>query len=122
MSDLYTDCLVALVLCDRFGQAKDMVHTTSEYYTQFTSTVSAGALKKWTTEIESAESRRLEDPRAMDIMRAHQPEVTTDPAKLGSNPNRPTGVGSEWLNLALSIEEKQYVCDQLFIHSTNILQ
>jgi hypothetical protein len=86
-----------------------MVHTTSEYYTQFTSTVSAGALKTWTKEIELAESRRLKDPRAMDIMRAHQPVFNTDPAESGSNPNRPTGVGGEWLNLALSIEEKQYV-------------
>jgi hypothetical protein len=108
-SQLYTDSLVALVLCDRFGQAKDMVHTTSEYYTQFTSTISAGALKKWTKEIESAESRRLEDPHAMDIMGAQQLEITADLAQSGFNSNRPTGAGSEWLNLALSIEEKQYV-------------
>jgi hypothetical protein len=93
------------VLCDRFGQAKDMVHTTSEYYTQFTSTVSAGALRKWTKEIELAESRRLKDPSVMDIMRAHQP---ADPAQPGPDPTRLTGVGIRWLSLALSIEETQY--------------
>jgi hypothetical protein len=86
-----------------------MVHTTSEYYTRFTSTVSAGDLKKWTKQIELAESRRLKDPHAMDIMRAHQPVFNTDPAGSGSNPNRPTGVVNEWLILALSIEENQYV-------------
>jgi hypothetical protein len=99
--------LLALVLCDRFGQAKDMVHSTSEYYTQFTSTVSAGALKKWTTEIELAESQRLKDPSVMDIMRAQQPEGTADPIQPGADPTRATGVGSRWLSLALSIEEKQ---------------
>jgi hypothetical protein len=107
--ELLTDRPLALVLCERFGQAKDMVHTTSEYYSQFTSTISPNALKKWTKEITSAESRRLKDPRAMDIMRPQQPEVNAGPAQSGSNPNRLPGIGNEWLNLALSIEDKQYV-------------
>jgi hypothetical protein len=102
-------CLVALVLCDRFGHAKDMVHTTSEYYTKFTSTVSAGALKKWTKEIEEAESKRLEDPSAMDIMRAHQTEQATNTGPSGGEPSCSIEVGTQWLNLALSIEERQYV-------------
>ena len=72
-------CFVAHALCDWFGQAKDMVQTTSEYYAKFTSTISAGALKKWTQEIETAESRRLKNPKAMDIMCAHQPESSSDP-------------------------------------------
>jgi len=83
-----------------------MVDTTSQYYTQFTSTISASALRKWTKEITSAESQRLKDPWAMDIMRAHQPEGNTGPAQ---SANRLTGVGNEWLHLALSIEEKQCV-------------
>jgi hypothetical protein len=99
-----------------------MVHTTSEYYTQFTSTISAGALKKWTKEIESAESRRLKDPRAMDIMRAHQQEITADPAQSVSEPNSITEIGAQWLNLALSIEERQYVLVICLIqYSTEIL-
>jgi hypothetical protein len=108
MTDLSS---TALVLADRFGQANDMVSKTSEYYTQFTSTISAGALKKWTKDITTAESRRLKDPRAMDIMRAHQPEDHTEPADPGNNLNRPTAskAGTEWVDLALSIEEKQYV-------------
>jgi hypothetical protein len=85
-----------------------MVHKTSEYYTQFSSTVSAGALRQWTKDITSAESRRLKDPRAMDIMGA-QKEVNADPARSGSDPSRLPGIGTHWLNLALSIEERQYV-------------
>ena len=104
---------VAFVLCDRFGQAKDMVHKTSEYYTQFSSTVSASSLNKWTKEITSAESRRLKNPRAMDIMRAHQHQVNADSAGSGFDPNCLTG--SEWLNLAISIEERQYVLGLLIL-------
>jgi len=103
-----------MVLCNRFGQAKDMVHTTSEYYSKFTLTVSAGALKKWTKEIELAESKRLKDPRAMDIMRAHQTELTAEPAPSGPSQNRSSAMATQWLNLALSIEERQYVYKDRF--------
>ena len=76
-----SDCLIAPVLCDRFGQAKIMVQTTLEYCTTFTSTVSTSVVKKWTREIETAESKRLKDPQVMDIMRAHQPESGAKPAQ-----------------------------------------
>ena len=100
--------LVALFLCDRFGQAKEMVHKTSEYYKQFISTISASSIKKWTRDIVSAESRRLKDPTAMDIVGTHL-GISANPAESGINPNRLTEVGSQWLTLALSIEEKQCV-------------
>ena len=86
-----------------------MVHTTSEYYIKFTSTLSAAALTKWTKEIETAESKRLKNPCAMDIMRAQQTELSADPGLSVARPNRSSEVGTEWLNLALSIEERQYV-------------
>lgn len=86
-----------------------MVHTTSEYYTKFTSTISTSALKKWAKEIELAESKRLEDPRAMDIMRAHQTGAVTDTGPSGGDASHAIEVGTQWLNLALSIEERQYV-------------
>jgi hypothetical protein len=86
-----------------------MVRTTSEYYAKFTSTISAGALKKWTQEIETAESRRLKNPKAMDIMGAHQPEPSGDLGTSGTNLNHSSEKGNQWLQLALSIEERQYV-------------
>ena len=84
-----------------------MVHTTSEYYTKFISTISTGALKKWTKGIKLAESKRLKDPRAMDVMRAHQTKSNTDPGQSLPDPNRSHELGIEWLTLALSIEERQ---------------
>ena len=83
-----------------------MVLKTSEYYTQLSSTISTAAQKKWEQEIKSAESRRLEHPHAMDIIGAQQVPID---AKSGSNPTGPMGVASRWLDLALSIEERQYV-------------
>ena len=104
--------VLALVLCDRFGQAKDMVHKTSEYYTQLTSTISARDLNKWKKEITSAESRRLENPSAMDLIGVRQVGVNAGSgSRSGSNRSRLTGVGPQWLDLALSIEERQYVFD-----------
>jgi hypothetical protein len=85
-----------------------MVEKTSKYYTQFTSTVSAGALRKWTKDMESAESRRLLDPTTMDIMGPHK-DIEADPGQSGLEPSHLSSVGTQWLNLALSIEERQYV-------------
>ena len=85
-----------------------MVHKTSEYYKQFILTISSRSIQKWTQDIVSAESRRLKDPSAMDIIGTHL-DVSPDPAESGSHPNHLTEVGSQWLILALLIEEKQYV-------------
>ena len=43
---------------------------------------------------------------ACDIIGAQQVPVD---AESGSNPTGPMGVASRWLDLALSIEERQYV-------------
>jgi len=88
-----------------------MVYKTSEYYSQFTSTISAGTLKKWTKDITSAESQRFKDPSAMDIIgtQLHLHGVSHDPAQSRPNVNRSTGAALQWITLALSTEELQYV-------------
>lgn len=84
-----------------------MVHKTSEYYTLFSSTVSPSAIKKWTKDITAAESRRLKNPHAMDVIGAQKFHVEL--AGSASDPSRLTATGNEWLNLSLSMEERQYV-------------
>jgi hypothetical protein len=69
-----------------------MVEKTSTYYTQFTSMVSAGALRKWTKDIESAENWCLIDPTTMDIMGAHK-DIETDPGQAGLEPSRLSSIG-----------------------------
>ena len=82
-----------------------MVYTTSEYYTQFTSSITAEAIKKWTKEIASAEAKRLKNPHVMDVMSAHHTEFTSDPVQLESCSTCGAGTDIQWLILALSIEE-----------------
>ena len=92
-----------------------MVHKTLEYYSLFSSTVSAGAIRKWTQDMTTAESRRLKNPEEMDIIGAQKHGFHAEPA-----PTRLAVTGNEWLNLALSMEERQYVFSQLFHHITKI--
>lgn len=36
-------------------------------------------------------------------------EQSPEPARMGTDQTQLTGIGAQWLNLALSIEERQYV-------------
>ena len=84
-----------------------MVHKTSSYYSQLSSTIPVASRKKWEKEMTLAESRRLEDPSAMDIIGAQEVDLPTADSAL--QPDRRTAAVHAWLNLALSIEERQYV-------------
>ena len=59
---------IGFVLCDQLRQAKDMVQKISVYYTQLSVTILTSLKNKWERDIRSAESRRLQDPAAMDII------------------------------------------------------
>ena len=84
-----------------------MVHKTSDYYTKLSSTIPPASRKKWEEEMTSAENRRLEDPSAMDIIGAQDVDLPT--SESAPQPNRRTAAVHAWLNLALSIEERQFV-------------
>lgn len=94
------------MLADRFGQAKEMVKTTSTYYNDLSSTIPSNLRAQWEKEIVSAENNRLHDPAAMDIIGTRQLDGTTESV---TNLNRPSSAAPQWLTLALSIEERQYV-------------
>jgi hypothetical protein len=112
--------LSVYVLCDRFRQATDMVHKTSSYYTQLSSTIAVALRKKWEEEVTSAENRRLEDPSAMDIIGAQDVDLPT--SQSAPQPDRRTTAVHAWLTLALSIEERQYVWDlQIQLHSSHLM-
>lgn len=95
---------IGLVLCDQFRHSKDMVQKTSVYYNQLSATIPASLKNKWGKDIKSAEGRRLQDPAAMEIIGTQNIEVI--PVHLLDQVTR-SRVGSQWLNLALSIEERQ---------------
>lgn len=83
-----------------------MVQETTQYYEQMLSVVPQALQLKWEAEITLAESQRLSKPSAMDIIGVRHTQAVgrSDPSPVGS-----TGENVEWLDLALSIEERQYV-------------
>jgi hypothetical protein len=81
-----------------------MVQKTSLYYNQLSATIPASLKNKWEKEIKSAEERRLQDPAAMDIIGTQNIDVI--PGQVPEQVAR-SRVGTQWLNLALSVEERQ---------------
>lgn len=96
------------MLSDRFEMAQDMVRQTGLYYEQMSSSILASSRRTWEQEITLAESQRLRDPAAMDILGARTTENTTDSGPGQSSLAGPQGPGPKWLLLALSIEAQQY--------------
>ncbi len=64
-----------------------MVRVTKSYYEQMSASVTTAFCNKWEIDIRKAESDRLKNPSVMDVMGAKK--------------------GSQWLILAMSIEERQ---------------
>jgi hypothetical protein len=100
----FTSLFTAAVLCNRFIQAREMVQETIYYYNEMTSIVPPTLKQKWEGEIQKAESLRLEKPAAMDIIGAQDIHIRAGPSSAESEQKN-----MEWLDLAVSMEERQYV-------------
>jgi hypothetical protein len=83
-----------------------MVRETADYFNQMSSTIPADLQDTWLRQISSAETRRKADLSVMDILGAHD---TQQRLPANSGPDVPPAPEEEWLHLALSIEERQYV-------------
>ena len=94
---------MAPILCERLRHASDMVRKTSDYYHQLSATIPESFRTKWEQDIKYAEAKRLQNPAAMDIIGTHKVDIIPRRAERHVH----SQVGSEWLNLALSIEERQ---------------
>jgi hypothetical protein len=81
-----------------------MVQDTIHYYDQMTSIVAPALKRKWEREIVQAEHQRLENPSCMDIIGAQNIQI-----RLGPSPATQAEMNTEWLDLALAMEERQYV-------------
>jgi hypothetical protein len=92
-------------LCTRYAQASAMAQTTREYFEKLSSAVSMANRRQWTEEIRHAESHRLADPTAMDILRVqkHKQNDKSMPYTEG----RDHTLVEEWVQMALDVEEKQ---------------
>jgi hypothetical protein len=83
-----------------------MSHSANQYFDRLVRAIDPGDLQQWEYEITNAEQNCLTDRTAMDIIGAAHVEPV-EGVPLGTAP--PIGVIGEWIQLAIDIEEKQYV-------------
>ena len=84
-----------------------MAQDTAEYFSKFSSSISLQNTQQWEQEIKNAESTRLRNPAAMDIMGICETPHDEQPAST-SERNAQTSV-EEWIQIAIDLEEKQWV-------------
>lgn len=84
-----------------------MSQEADAYFSGLHSAVSAEQSSKWEAEITNAESKRLEEVELMDMMRAEQAPL--QPAPAGTVEQLSASGAMAWIEMALSMEEKQYI-------------
>ncbi|KAF8816390.1 hypothetical protein BYT27DRAFT_7248276 [Phlegmacium glaucopus] len=76
-------------------QAVETMHEAKEYYTLLSDPVEKGDIDEWETEIKQAETDRLHNPAAMDVMASWQ--VSSDQNCLAESPDNQDIAGEEWI-------------------------
>ena len=98
-------------LCRQHKDATINLEEAAEYLAELTNDADELAIQQWTEEIERAERTRLVNAADMDIYGARVGQTTrepTDPSS-GSVDAAPKSATEVWLELALLIEEQQWV-------------
>jgi hypothetical protein len=77
------------------------------FYTDIAGGIDAADMNKWEIEVTAAESTRMMDRSAMDLIGARK-DVAAPPAE---TPARTSGRGSvfHWIQLAIELQEQQWV-------------
>ena len=79
-----------------------------EYFRDVDAGVRSHLKQQWQEEIRNAEATRLEDRSVMDVMRVRDiPKAQILPATSLQAPEMPV---QHWIQFAIDLEEKQYVC------------
>jgi hypothetical protein len=99
-------------LCRRHLEASESLSQAEKYFDQLAQTADPRVVHHWSIGIESAEARRLKEPKAMDIYGAEvagTASASSIARESASSSGRSNSAIHEWLEFALMIEEKQYV-------------
>lgn len=99
--------ITATTLAGRYDQASERFEEADEYFAKLCTTVDKSIQETWNTEITAAESKRFDTPDAMDIMGTRQPSAA-ESENLSADETH-NSAGEDWISLALTIEERQYV-------------
>jgi hypothetical protein len=97
--------VIVAVLKQRHEQSVESQEDAEEYYAKLCTTINSETISTWESEIKLAESNRLQNPAAMDILGSRLSERgTTDNMNSESSSNTS---GQDWIMLGLSMEERQ---------------
>jgi hypothetical protein len=95
-----------MVLAGRYRQAAESFQEAEEYFDRLCTTLDKGDIQAWNAEISAAESKRFRTPDSMDMMGTRQVAAVMDVPDIADHqPN----LGNDWIALALTVEERQYV-------------
>ncbi|KAG6905857.1 hypothetical protein DXG01_000391 [Tephrocybe rancida] len=97
----------ASFLCRKFREAIDMKEKAEKYHGDMVATLNLAEKEEWDKEIEKAEVDRIQDYKAMDMMKtrdvARPMAIDTQDAAIAEGRD----ANEEWMRLALMIEEEQ---------------
>jgi Kyakuja-Dileera-Zisupton transposase len=93
-------------LCQRYTQAAAMSRSALLYYDKLTKGIDSETVKEWEAVISLAESERKQDRSVMDILGAAKPQ-SEEATALPEMDRAADGLVSEWLQLAIQLQEKQ---------------
>lgn len=95
-------------LCGRHKEASETFLHAHKYCTDLSQAAGVEVVQQWTSEIEKAERRRLENPAVMDLYGSRAAEDNADtPVDTRSAPVQGRSATEIWIDFALMIEEKQ---------------
>jgi hypothetical protein len=84
-----------------------MATAADEYYTMYTRGVAHADVAEWERQMKEAEDKRMQNRTVMDIIGAQEPHPERGTQNVDSDLCR--GPVFEWIQLAIIIEEKQWV-------------
>ena len=89
-----------------------MSASASEYYEKLIGGISQADINEWEQQMSYAEANRLDDIKVMDIIgtREVEPETTGSARGAAESAQAISTSATEWLQLALDIQERQYAC------------
>ena len=102
-----TDLFLVSALSNRHVQASEMSQEVNSYFSQLTASIPAQDWQQWDKEITDAESRRLVDPTAMDILCAR--DVTIGEQSIPVVASQAHTCTERWIQKAIDMEERQCV-------------
>lgn len=108
-----SNSILATALTLRYEQAAEMFQEVQEYFDNMTSSIDKEDIEMWKAEIIDAENQCLQTPGAMDIMGV-RPLGAPDDVRVSTEELLHNDQGDEWISLALTVEERQYVDYQVF--------